>query len=99
MNNVNLPADQDRKYRVILTLDFMSSEESGESDGEYYMLKRRIPWRTEAANGMFKGLDNKVAKKSSNRSKRMTLTRYMSEEPSTRPVPTSYPPWAVKNND
>ena len=38
----------------------MSSEQSGEDDGEEVLIRRRLPWRAERVNDFFTKLDDNV---------------------------------------
>ena len=89
------------KYIKILTLDFISSEETGsESGSDEEMTKKKIflrniiPWRSSEVNSMMECLDRKTARRRTERAKEMCRVRKQGLL-STRPMPDGFPEWAV----
>lgn len=93
----------------ILTLDFMSSEETGSESGSgsemmarrKVFLSRPLTWRSAEANNMMESLDRKVARRRSDRAKEMCRVR-RTGLPSTRNSPNDRNDaiaWAVVDTD
>lgn len=83
-------------WEGVLTVDMMSSEESAEEEDEEVYLHRPLPWRSARLTQMLHYLDSKVAINQSALSRRQRKRRIATDEPSSRPKPTTatYPPWA-----
>ena len=83
---------------AVLTLDFMSSEESNDdSDDELEdtYIVRELPWRSSKVD-VFIQLDEETKRSMSKQSKRQQKKRIYSEEPSSRPIPSGkFSSWAV----
>ena len=93
----------------ILSLDFMSSEESGSESGSGAEMTTRakifvtkpVPWRSPEASSIMDSLDRKITRRWSDRAKEMCRTR-RTGLPSVRPMPDDLPPevlWAVNDCD
>ncbi len=89
----------------ILTLDFMSSEESGSESGSgdetatrrHIFLSRPLNWRSVDANNFFESLDRKITRRRSDRAKEMCRLR-RTDLPSSRSPPGNDPPvWAIND--
>ena len=51
-------SDADRvKWKKILVTEFMSSDESGEEDGQAIFIVKKLPWRSERVSKFFERLD------------------------------------------
>ena len=48
------------KWCKVMVMSMMSSEESGEDEGEEVLIRRRLSWRAERVNDFFKKLDDNV---------------------------------------
>ena len=99
-----ITAEEKNEAMKILTVDFMSSEETGqesaESDNErappVTIFKiHPLPWRSDRANSIMTTMDRKAKRRSSDRAKEMCRKR-CNGDPSTRQPPSSAPAWAVK---
>ncbi|KAL5502823.1 hypothetical protein EMCRGX_G003913 [Ephydatia muelleri] len=99
-----ITAEEKNEATKILTVDFMSSEETGQetagSDNERVppatiFKLRPLPWRSDRANSIIASMDRKAQRRSSDRAKEMCRKRY-NGDPSTRQPPPSAPAWAVK---
>lgn len=95
---------QKEKWGPCLVLDLMSSEESGDEDGEdedseggHAFRVRPLPWRSEKVTSFYIQLDKKFSKKQSRRSSIMTLKRHIGLV-SDRPQPYDLPNWMVKSD-
>lgn len=92
----------------ILTLDFMSSEETGSESGsgsEMMMrrkvfLSRPLTWRSPEANNIMESLDRKITRRRSERAKEMCRIR-RSGIPSNRASPKepNPPAWSIVEED
>ena len=85
----------------ILTLDFISSEESGSESGsdeemttKKIFLRNIIPWKSLEVNSTMECLDQMIARRHSERAKEMCQVRKQGL-PSTHPMPDVFPEWAV----
>ncbi|KAL5491282.1 hypothetical protein EMCRGX_G016540 [Ephydatia muelleri] len=83
---------EEKKATKILTVDFMSSEETGQetagSDNERVppatiFKLRPLPWRSDRANSIIASMDRKAQRRSSDTAKEMCRKRY-NGNPSTR---------------
>ena len=100
-----ITAEEKSEAMKILTVDYMSSEETGQesagSEDERQALPvtifkiRPLPWRSDRANSIIASMDRKAQRKSSNRAREMCRKRY-NGAPSTRQPPSSATAWAVK---
>ena len=81
-------------WEKILTLDMVSSEESGTDDGEEVLIVRPIPWRSARVHHMFRELDRQSLTDKSPQSRRQMKRRVLGEN-STRPqCNRELPQWA-----
>ena len=63
----------------ILTLELVSSEESGTDDGEEVLIIRPIPWRSARVCHMFRELDRQSLTNKSPQSRRQMKRRVLGE--------------------
>ena len=93
----------------ILTLDFISSEETGSESGSEtettirrkVFISRPLTWRSFEANNIMESLDRKVTRRRSDRAKEMCRAR-RTGVPSSRTSPGSGPEgvaWAITDAD
>ena len=91
----------------ILTLDYMSSEDTGSESGSglematrhKVFLSRPLLWRSTEANNIMESLDRKTTRRRSDRAKEMCRTRRVGL-PSDRAAPdeaSSF--WTIADND
>ena len=86
----------------VLTLDFISSEETGSESGSgsemmtrcKVFLSRPLPWRSPEANTIMESLDRKIDRRRSDRAKEMCRVRRVGL-PSTRTSPDGGESWAL----
>lgn len=89
----------------ILTLDFMSSEETGsESDSgneaatrRKIFLSRPLSWRSPEANAFIESLDRKITRRRSARAKEMCRLRRVGPPSSRSPPGNDAPAWALND--
>ena len=77
------------KFNSIMTVDYMSSEES-EEENVHSLVVHPLAWRSREVRETFSSLDRKSARKRTSRSSLMRLQR-KTGEPRTRP-PLDYAP-------
>ena len=92
----------------ILTLEFMSSEETDSESGSgsemstrrKIFMSRPLQWRSPQANNIMLSLDRKIVRRRSERAKEMCRIR-RTGEPSSRTSPKDYTPpaWAIVDTD
>lgn len=102
--STSLSQEEKEKTLKILTLDFISSEETGTESGsgsenttrDKVFFTRPLPWRSPAANNTMDSLDRKILRRRSERAKEMCRTRRIGQS-SSRPTPNYDQPiaWAV----
>ena len=94
-----LSEENKRSWRLVLTPDFMSSESScaDTDDEEDTLVKRQLTWRAQKVTEFFYKLDGHSNDNKSTQAKRQTKARILSEEESTRVIPSGVPSWAVNN--
>ena len=83
------------KYREVIIISFMSSEESGEERDENQELKpvlyvNSLPWRSPTVNQLFSLLDNKIERGKSKRARSQMYSR-VTGKVSDRLKPTDLP--------
>eukprot|EP00731_Ephydatia_muelleri_P008709 Em0004g1047a len=95
-----ITAEEKNEATKILTVDFMSSEETGQetagSDNELappvtIFKIRPLPWRSNSVNSIIASMDQKAQRRSSDRAKEMCGIQYNGAL-----APPSAPMWAIK---
>ena len=76
------------KWKKVLIMEFMSSEESAndDNDGDEVQVVHPLPWRSTRVDAMFHDLDKHALSKKSPQSKHQMKRRDLGSE-STRPQP------------
>lgn len=97
-----MPERDKRKWKSVMTTEFMSSEESDPENPKTF-LKRSIPWRARKVTDFFYDLDKSLEERRSGQGKRQRNVRALSGEGTSRMVPESrpgakVPSWAVVAN-
>ena len=95
LEKVPVPDARKAKYREVVIMAFMSSEESGEESDENQELKpvlyvNSLPWRSPTVNQLFSLLDSKIERGKSKRARSQMYARVMGKV-SDRPKPTDMP--------
>ena len=89
-------SDADRaKWKKVLVTEFMSSDESGEEDGQPVYIVKKLPWRSERVSNFFERLDIARSSRKTEQANRQTKTRISKNLVSTRPAPHGFPSWAL----
>ena len=72
-----LPEDKKKQWREVLTLSFMSSEESGEDpmNSSSVLFVKYLPWRSAHVSKFFKQIDQKANKKKTKKGRQQTIPR------------------------
>ena len=99
LSKVKFTVPKDReKWEKVLTLEVMSSEDSGMEEDEEILVVRPLPWRSTRVDEMFDELDKKILSGKSPRSRRQMKRRKVGNS-SKRPRCTcdSIPKWAFAN--
>ncbi len=84
-------ADQ-KKWRLVLEANMMSSEESGDED-ELYV--KPLTWRADRVNKFLMDLDDEFHSSKSAQAKRQTKQRIHADKSSQRPIPPDLPAWVI----
>lgn len=79
--------EKKKKIKAALTMEFMSSEEEEESDGETWFTIKNYPWRSDELNKILKDLDKKSENIGSKRGRRQAVKRRHVRENSGRCMP------------
>ena len=82
------------QWRAIMTLEIMSSDESGE-DEEEVLIVHPLPWLSHTVTQFKLSLDQQIASMKTPQAKRQMKKRLVGC-PSQRCVPDSLPSWALK---
>lgn len=87
--------DKDKeKWSKILSIEFMSSDESGTDDGKDVLITKPLIWESEAVASFKRALDDQSFQQKSPLAKRQMKTRKRGM-PSFRPKPSGeFPLWA-----
>ena len=89
-------SDADRvKWKKILVTEFMSSDESGEEDGQAVFIVKKLPWRSERVSKFFERLDTAQMSRVTEQANRQMKPRIRKDLLSSRPAPHGFPSWAV----
>jgi len=84
------------KWQSIVTMDFMSSDESCTEDGSDVLVSKPLSWESASVTGFKKTLDDAALDKKSSLAKRQMKPRRKGM-PSARPKPAGdYPNWAFE---
>lgn len=83
------------QWKSIMTLDIMSSDESGEEDGEEFLLVHPLPWLSTAVTQFKLSLDDQIQSSKTPQAKRQMKKRLVGCD-STRGVVESLPSWVLK---
>ena len=83
------------KWKKILVTEFMSSDESGEEDGQAVFLVKKLPWRSERVSKFFEQLDTARMTRKTEQANRHMKPRIHKDLLSSRPAPHDFPSWAV----
>ena len=85
LNKIEFADVRDKEmWGKIVTLDMVSSEESGTDDGEEVLTVRPLPWRSARVRHMFRELDRQSLTDKSPKSRRQMKRRVLREN-SARP--------------
>ena len=95
LKKMALTPEAKNKYETILTLDFMSSDASGEDSDDEVLYVGTLSWRSPRAKKILYSLDNQCHQGKSSQALRQSKKRVASNRPSNRPKPHSAPSWAV----
>lgn len=89
-------SDADRvKWKKVLVTNFMSSDESGEDDGQPVFIVKKLPWRSERVSNFFERLDAAHSSRKTEQASRQTKPRISKGLLSSRPATRGFPAWAV----
>lgn len=101
--STSLTPEEKSQWSKILTMEFMSSEESGSESGSgsemgtrrKVFIQHPLSWRSNEANRMIESLDRKTLRRRSERAKEMCRCRRTGEASVHTTPPASAPAWAV----
>ncbi|XP_022102685.1 uncharacterized protein LOC110985748 isoform X2 [Acanthaster planci] len=102
MRNSDLSEDMKRQLNEVMTIDFMSSEESMSEDEEEGASRNKtrrllkLPWERSKLTSLKHKLDSQFAKTAPPVVSRLLPEFVISNVPSSRPPPASAPSWAVR---
>ena len=85
------------KWKKILVTDMMSSDESGTEDGQSVFIVKELSWRSDKVTAFFQRLDTARDKRKTEQASRQTKGRIRKGVMSTRPAPSGFPMWAMRN--
>ena len=89
-------SDADRiKWKKLFVTELMSSDESGEEDGNAVFIVKKLQWRSERVSSFFARLDNARSSRKTEQASRQTKPRVQKDLVSSRPAPRGFPSWAV----
>ena len=87
--------DED-KWRKVLLLEMVSSEESGSGEDDNANYVKELPWRASIVTEFFYDLDEQYAAAKSSQARRQTKQRLPSTTGSSRPAPSDVPAWSLQ---
>ncbi|XP_070568394.1 uncharacterized protein [Ptychodera flava] len=91
------PRTKDKVKQVINKIEFHSSEESADENGETRRYRRKLQWERTQLRKYKKELDDKYKQMCSVNSRRQLITIFNSTFTSDRSPPQESPKWAVKS--
>ena len=83
------------QWKAIMTSDLMSSDESGEEEGEEVLVVHPLPWLSHTVTRFKLSLDQQIASAKTPQAKRQMKKRLVGCT-SVRGVPDNLPSWALK---
>lgn len=83
------------KWKEIMTIDAMSSDESDMEEGDEVIVVHPLPWLSQSVVHFKMTLDEQIKSSKTPQSKRQTKKRLVGC-PSKRCVLDNFPPWAIK---
>ena len=83
------------QWQSILTVELMSSDESGEEDGEEVLIVHPIPWLSDSVAQFKHSLDQQILSAKKPQAKRQMKKRMLGC-PSKRGIIDNLPTWATK---
>lgn len=85
--------EEKERWYSIMKMEIMSSEESGEEDGDEVIILHPIPWLSAEITAFKQKLDAEIKKEKTPQARRQTKRRVIGS-PSSRVCPNSVPAWA-----
>ena len=86
--------DEKELWKKIVTVDFMSSEESGVEEGQEILVSKPLLWQSEEVKSFKLALDHAALGEKTPLARRQ-MKRRRTGSPSSRPRPTGdFPAWA-----
>lgn len=82
-------------WKSLMTIEIMSSDESGEEEGEEILLVHALPWLSETVTQFKMSLDHEIISSRTPQARRQMKKR-LTGCPSKRPVFGNLPTWAIK---
>ena len=95
LDKANMPLKDKEKWKKILKIDVMSSEESDSDPSNDAMIVKPLEWRSAIVDRFLKKLDDKALEVKSPRAKRQRKLRITSSASSQRNPPSGVPNWAI----
>ena len=92
-------AQEKAKWKCVLSLEFMSSDESGTEEDKEVIISHPLPWLSPNVQQFKRKLDEEALKEKSPQAKRMIKDRMVGVH-SSRPKPAAakdIPSWVFKN--
>ena len=86
--------EEKEKWMGVLKPEAMSSDESGDNDGDEVILVHPLPWLSAEVTAFKQQLDEEIIKEKSPQARRQTKGRVIGC-PSSRAMPTEDPVWAL----
>lgn len=83
------------QWQAIMSMDLMSSDESGEEDGDEVLLVHPLPWLSETVVQFKASLDQQIVASKTPQAKRQMKKRLLGCS-SNRGVVDNLPSWALK---
>ena len=89
--------EQRERWKVVMDIEFMSSEESGMDEDEEVIMVKCLPWRSDQVNELLKRIDDRINRDRSSQARRQVKKRISSLQTSSRAKPgPDYPAWLFK---
>ena len=83
------------KWKKVLLTEYISSDESGEEDGQAVFFVKELTWGSVRVSSFFEKLDKARDVRKSEQASRQTKPRIKNKLVSSRPPPSSAPSWAI----
>ena len=85
------------KWKKVVVTEMMSIDESGTEEDHSVFIVKELRWRSDKVTAFFERLDKAHDARKTEQAIRQTKSRIRAGVMSTRPMPSGFPTWALRN--